>query len=65
MSENLIFWLTSRPSDGPRKSQLILFEIYIQHQEFLMTKTKISPSLQIYKDLKNYTLQHLGKFHQI
>ena len=49
----------------PRNSQLILFETYIQHQEFLMTKTKISPSIQIYKDLKNHILQHLAKFHQI
>ena len=46
----------------PRNSQLILFEIYIQHQEFLMTK--ISPSIQIYKELKNHILQHLAKFHQ-
>ena len=36
----------------PRNSQLILFETYIQHQQFLMTKNKISPSIQIYKELK-------------
>ena len=48
----------------PRNSQLILFETYIQHQHFLMTKNKISPSIQIYKELKNRILQHLAKFHQ-
>ena len=48
----------------PRNSQLILFETYIQHQQFLMTKNKISPSIQIYKELKNHILQHLAKFHQ-
>ena len=48
----------------PRNSQLILFETSTQHQEFLMTKTKISPSIQIYKKLKNHILQHLAKFHQ-
>ena len=46
----------------PRNSQLILFETYIQHQQFLMTKNKISPGIQIYKGLK--TQQHLDKFHQ-
>ena len=48
----------------PRKSQLILFETYIQHQQFFMTKNKISPSIQIYKELKTRILQHLAKFHQ-
>ena len=46
----------------PRNSQLILFETYIQHQQFLMTKN--SPSIQIYKELKNRILQHLAIFHQ-
>ena len=36
----------------PRNSQLILFETYIQQQQFLMTKNKISPGIQIYKELK-------------
>ena len=36
----------------PRNSQLILFKTYIQHQQFLMTKNKISPGIQIYKELK-------------
>ena len=49
----------------PRNSQLILFETYIQHQKLVMTKKKkISPSIQIYKALKNRILQHLAKFHQ-
>ena len=48
----------------PRNNQLILFETYIQHQQFLITKTKISPSIQICKELKNRILQHLAKFHQ-
>ena len=48
----------------PRNSQPILFETYIQHQQFLMTKDKISPSIQIYKELKTRILQHLAKFHQ-
>ena len=48
----------------PRNNQLKLFETSIQHQEFLMTKTKISPSIQIYKKLKNHTLQHLAKIYQ-
>ena len=47
-----------------RNSQLILFKTYIQHQQFLMTKNKISPSIQIYKELKKRILQHLAKFHQ-
>ena len=48
----------------PRNSQLILFETYIQHQQFLMRKTKISPTIQIYKELKKRILQNLAKFHQ-
>ena len=44
----------------PPNSQLILFETYIQHQQFLMTKN----SIQIYKELKKRILQHLAKFHQ-
>ena len=48
----------------PRNSQLILFETYIQHQQFLMTKNKISTTIQIYKELKNRILQHLAKFYQ-
>ena len=48
----------------PRKSQLILFETYIQHQQFLVTKNKITPGIQIYKELNNRILQHLAKFHQ-
>ena len=48
----------------PRNSQLILFETSIQYQEFLMTKTKNSTSIQIYKEWKNPILQLLAKFHQ-
>ena len=47
----------------PRNSQLILFETYIQHQQFLMKK-KISPSIQIYKELENHILIQLAKFYQ-
>ena len=36
----------------PRNIQLKLFEIYIQHQQFLMTKNKISPGMHIYEELK-------------
>ena len=60
-----IFLTTSTPSDGPPQQSTYIFETSIQHQEFLMTKTKISPSIQIYKKLKNHILQHLAKFHQI
>ena len=49
----------------PRNSQLILFETYIQHQQFLMRKkTKISSTIQIYKELKKRIRQNLAKFHQ-
>ena len=48
----------------PRNSQLILFETYIQHQQFLMTKNKISPSKKNLQRVESRILQHLAKFHQ-
>ena len=63
MYKRLFFTKQVRLAMVPRNNQLILFETSIQHQEFLMTKTKISPSIQIYKMLKNHILQHLAKFH--
>ena len=64
-NENMPFFKKQvRLAMVPRNNQLILFETSIQHQEFLMTKTKLSPSIQIYKELKNRILQHLAKFHQ-
>ena len=46
----------------PRNSQLILFETYIQHQQFLMTKNKISPSI---KKLQRVEKPYSTTFRQI
>ena len=62
MYKRLFFTKQVRLAMVPRNSQLILFETYIQLQQFLMTKKKSwHTNLQ---RVENRILQHLAKFGQ-